>query len=110
MRLDHAMPRSEVQPGIVLASAKATPSNVLWESFLTITSHGRSPPVPGPEVRRWGAFVGVIVVMRPALQKVAEELAAPASSPTQMTTSGTAPLQASAPRYPGTGSTSSAPT
>src|SRR3954452_5089710 len=45
------MPRSNVTPGNVRASANATPSKVLWLSFLTITSHGRSLPEPGPVER-----------------------------------------------------------
>ena len=45
------MPRSNVTPGSVRARANATPSNVLWLSFLTITSHGRSLPEPGPVER-----------------------------------------------------------
>jgi len=36
---------------MVRASAKATPSKVLWLSFLTITSQGRSEPLPGPVCR-----------------------------------------------------------
>src|SRR5690348_14932431 len=51
MRFAIAMPRSNVTPGSVRASANATPSNVLWLSFRTITSQGRSLPEPGPVLR-----------------------------------------------------------
>ena len=37
IRVASAMPPSNVRPGIVRASAKATPSKVLWLSFSTIT-------------------------------------------------------------------------
>src|SRR4051794_18656117 len=51
MRLAISIPRSKLTPGMVRASAKATPSKVLWSSFLTMTSHGRPAPEPGPALR-----------------------------------------------------------
>src|SRR6476646_5148407 len=51
MRSARRIPPSKVRPGMVQARAKATPSKVLWLSFLTTTSQGRSLPEPGPVVR-----------------------------------------------------------
>src|SRR3954469_24046289 len=53
------MPFSKSTPGIVEASAKATPSNVLWLSFRTTTRH--ASPVPDPLPRRSRSRGGVSV-------------------------------------------------
>src|SRR4249919_3968786 len=45
------MPRSKSTPGSTAASAKATPSNVLWSSLSTITRLALPVPSPGPRVR-----------------------------------------------------------
>ena len=51
MRFANAIPRSKSTPGSTAASANATPSNVLWLSFSTITRRASPVPPPGPRVR-----------------------------------------------------------
>ena len=46
IRFAKAIPCSKLTPGRTAASAWATPSNVLWSSFITITCQGASSP-PG---------------------------------------------------------------
>ena len=53
-----------VDPGIVEASANATPSNVLWLSFRTITFHGRPSAGAGVGRRRVRVSVTEPVVQR----------------------------------------------
>jgi hypothetical protein len=57
MRFASSMPRSKLTLGRTLASANATPSNVLWWSLRTIT---RQPSPEAPPRPRLGRFrVGV---------------------------------------------------
>src|SRR5262245_23042650 len=55
------MPLSKSTPGIVDASAMATPSTVLWSSFRTITR--QASPVPEPVLWRSRSFGGVSVAV-----------------------------------------------
>src|SRR3954469_24773039 len=55
-------------PGIVEASANATPSKVLWSSFSTITRHASPVPDPVPWRSRSCGGVSVMVTVRSSLR------------------------------------------
>src|SRR3954452_695072 len=55
-------------PGIVEASANATPSKVLWSSFRTITRHASPVPEPVPCRSRSRGGVSVMLMRRPSLR------------------------------------------
>ena len=67
-----AIPRSKSIPGSTAASAKATPSKVLWSSFSTITRQGASRPESEPSVGRVrvGVWVTVLIAGKLATRSV----------------------------------------
>ncbi len=64
MRSASCIPWSKLTPGRTLESAKATPWNVLWSSFRTMTRQGLPSPVPPPRLVRSLGGVAVAGAMR----------------------------------------------